>query len=508
MAKISTLILLISSLSKTEKRYFKLHSALQKGPKDYLELFNIIEKCKNDSMLRNSFLKLCPQASYATTMKHLYKVLTDCLLRLRMEQDKNSTLLTRLLKANILFEKSLYEEGFKQLQKIQANAQEHEQYIIQLWASRLELYYLANLNFHAITEFELIQKQMKIQEVLRYASINLQHNSLYELLHHRFIHKGNIRTADHKRELNDLIVSEINLVSSAVNETFETQKIHLLFQSQYFITINDYKSALKTFYELNDLLEKHQYLWIDSLIDYISAIEGILQSLRAMHQYKEMNYFLSKLQKLEKKSVFLQVLIEKVCYIYSIAGLLDQGEFKKAVRLKAEFQHSLFKKISVLDLDKQAEVYLYTSLIYFSDNNMTQSHYYLSKVLLDGSRYYNLPIYQTFRLIHLLVHYELGNTDFILHEIRSVKRKLNNMRSKTYKLEKIVFRFIQISIISISTKDRLTLWLNFKQLFDKISSDKYEIQILKIFDFASWIESKITRTNFAELLKNKSNTSV
>lgn len=503
MAKTSTLVLLVNSLSRTEKRYFKLHSALQKGPKDYLQLFRIIEKVDKADVLKRTFLKARPKASYETTVKHLYKVLTDCLLRLRMEQDKSTSLVTGLLKVNILFEKSLYEEGFQQLGKIQAQAEEYEQHIVQLWAARLELYYLSNLNFHAITEVQLTQKQMKIQEILRYVRNNHQHTSLYELLRHRLVYKGNVRTADHKRELNDLVVSEIGLVSSPVIETVETQKIHLLFQAQYFITVNDYRSALKAFYELNDLLEEHQYLWIDSPIDYLSVIEGILQSLRAIRQYDELNYFIGKLEKLEKKSVYLQVMVRKVSYIYHVAGLLDRGEFKKALKLKDRYEAALFKKIQVLDPDKQAEVYLYTSLIYFSNGDMARAHHYLSKVLLDSSRYYNLPVYQTFRLIHLLVHYELGNDDFILHEIRSVKRKLTNMRSKTYQLEKIIFRFIQLSPVPVATKDRLSLWLKFKQQFDTILTDKYEIQVLRIFDFAAWMESKLCRKDFAELLRNK-----
>lgn len=503
MAKISTLVQLVNSLSKAEKRYFKLHSSLQKGGKDYLRLFKLLEQGTDTIRLKSTFRKTCPGASYETALKHLYKVLTDCLLQLRMEQDKSTSLLTAFLKANILFEKSLYAEGFAQLKKIQARAEEYEHYIIRLWSARQELYYLCNLNFHAVTEAQLIRKQMKIQEILRYARNHHQHNSLYELLRHRFVYKGNTRTADHKKELNDLVVSELSLMSNPVIETFETHKTHLLFQAQYFITINDYKSALSAFYELNDLLEEHQYLWIDSPIDYVSTIEGILDSLRAIQRYDDMHYFTQKLLGIEKKSVYLEVMIRRVSYTYDIISLIDRGEFRKAIHLQAKFEVSLFRKIHVLNPDKQAEVYLYTALIYFGANDMKKAHHYLSKVLLDSRRYYNLPIYQTFRLIHLLVHYELGNHDYIQHEMRSVKRKLKNAQSKTYKLEKIVFMFIQTTPLPTVAKHRQALWSKFKTLFHQISADKYEIQILKIFDFSSWIEAKLCRIPFADLLKAK-----
>jgi hypothetical protein len=78
-----------------------------------------------------------------------------------------------------------------------------------------------------------------------------------------------------------------------------------------------------------------------------------------------------------------------------------------------------------------------------------------------------------------------------------------NMRSKTYQLEKIIFRFIQTAPLPVTGKDRQALWLKFKQHFDTILMDKYEIQVLKIFDFAAWIESKLCRKDFAELLRAK-----
>ncbi|MEJ7694072.1 hypothetical protein [Daejeonella sp.] len=503
MAKTNTLILLIAALSKGEKRYFKLYTSLQKGQKDYLVLYDLLQKSTDEDETRASFAKKKPDASYETTSKYLYKVLTDCMLHLRTDQDKSSRLVSAVLKANIMFEKSLYEEGFKQLQKVQASAEQYEQYIIQLWAARLELYYLCNLNFHTITESELIQKQMKIQEILKYARNIHQHTSLYELLRHRLLYKGSVRTQKQKEELNDLVVSELNIISNPLAETFESYKTHLLFQAHYFITVNDYRSALKTFYELDELFEENNYLWIDSPVDYLSTIEGILDSLQTIGRYDEMHYFLEKLQRLENQSAYIGVMIQRVIFIYKVARHLDRGETEETELLKKEFEEKLFKKIHLLDLSKQAEVYLYTALIYIGSNNISKAHYYLNRILLESKLYYALPVYRTFRLIHLLVHNELGNHDYIEYETRSIKRSLSTSQTKTYLLEKIILKFIQQSASSSGSRGKLALWKKFKTAFEDIKSDKYEIQILKIFDFSSWIEAKLCKKSFSVLLKEK-----
>ena len=44
MSSTHTLIILVNSLTKTEKRYFHLYSNLQSGDKVYISLFNLIER--------------------------------------------------------------------------------------------------------------------------------------------------------------------------------------------------------------------------------------------------------------------------------------------------------------------------------------------------------------------------------------------------------------------------------------------------------------------------------
>lgn len=504
MAKINSLYLLVKSLSKGERRYFKLYTSLQQGSKDYLYLFDLIDEGNIDiEEIKSVFAKEKKNASFEATSKYLFKVITDCMLHVRTEKDITSKLATALLKVNILFEKSLYEEGFKQLQKIQEKAEETEQYIMQFWAARLELFYISNLNFFIIKEPELIQKQMKVQSLIKYANNIHQHISLHELLRHRLLYKGNARTKQQKEELNDLVVSELNIISNPLAETFESYKTHLLFQAHYFLTISDHQSALKTFYELNELFEDNMDLWAETPTDYFSTIEGILDALHTIKKYNEMAFFIEKIEKMGKQSLLFEVTTMKIAYVYKIAEHLEYGDVKEAELLKEEYEQTLFKKIGILDINKQAEIYLYTALIYLCANKISKAHYYLNQILLESKLYYSLPVYRTFRLIHLLIHYELDNHEYIEYEIRSIKRGFTNISKDDYLLEKIVFKFLQQPITVSSHKGREAIWQKYKKQFNNISEDKYEIQILKIFDFPSWVEAKICRKSLESVLKEK-----
>lgn len=119
MANTSVLISLVQSLSKSEKRHFRLQAQLQKGSKAYLVLFGLLQKENNTAALKAAFQTAMPGASFDTTRRHLYKVITDSLLRLRMDQGNGAGLIAGLLKASVLFEKSLHAEGFRILSGLQ-----------------------------------------------------------------------------------------------------------------------------------------------------------------------------------------------------------------------------------------------------------------------------------------------------------------------------------------------------------------------------------------------------
>ena len=66
---------LIKSLTKSEKRFFKLNSSLQSGDKNYLKLFDYIEKQNsyNEEKLKNNFKGEKFILHLPSEKNHLYK---------------------------------------------------------------------------------------------------------------------------------------------------------------------------------------------------------------------------------------------------------------------------------------------------------------------------------------------------------------------------------------------------------------------------------------------------
>jgi uncharacterized metal-binding protein len=66
-----------------------------------------------------------------------------------------------------------------------------------------------------------------------------------------------------------------------------------------------------------------------------------------------------------------------------------------------------------------------------------------------------------------------------------------------------VIKFLSGGEVPAVTTIRLALWKKINTSFDKIRTDKYERQQLKLFDFSAWIEAKLKKKPLGEILKEK-----
>ncbi|NTV84045.1 MAG: hypothetical protein HGA23_07080, partial [Bacteroidales bacterium] len=343
MTKLQSLLLLINSMTLPEKKAFKIKSARKKTVPDYVILYDIAGNSgdRTTADLHREFLKARPGASFETTIRYLYELLLESMLDLRQEQDSFYSLFNKILKARILYEKSLYDECFDLLNYVISYAGKYENYHALLLASRLELEYLLALNFPNMDEKELLKKQFRVNEALKYLRKINEQSSLYELLKHRVINKGYARSQKQKDELNDLVFSEISIVASQNLDNFEISKLHQLFQSNYLISVGDYKSALNSYIELNNLFEANKHLWSNPPVYYMETLEGVLESLRSIRNYEGMAYFIDQLKAIEGQSAGFRINLTCTVYLYELFPFLDRGDFRSAMALMKNYRESL-----------------------------------------------------------------------------------------------------------------------------------------------------------------------
>lgn len=487
MKRVKSLILLVNTLSKVEKKSIYLHSGLTGGKKIYMDLFELIDKLKIDNsadLLKHYTLKHT-KASFHPEVKYLYDFILNVLVKLKINQDNNFNLHRKLLNAKILKDRNLDSDYYSMLQQIDIEANEFSSYHISLEIKRMELDFLRENSFKGLSERQLLKKQYKISETLKILRQINEQSSLYELLLHRIEKTPSSRSELQKKYYSDLLISEISVVSSLNKEVFEIQKLHQLFQAHYLSNMGDYKSALNSFFELDKLFSANQSLWKDYPLYYVSVLEGILKSLKANGLYSEMPYFIEKLGTLHCVSLSSQTEIACIQFIYIAESYIYAERYIECLELIDKYKESLIQKEILLTPYRYLQLSLQLAIIYLLNKKHSLARRQLIKII-SSEAYSDFSLFRIVQLINLLIYYELGDVDFISSQIRSLKRQ-NRINKKVSNLEDFLYYFLSIDIMTLNQHKKEELRLKIEKEFELIKNKNEERDLQSIFDLRKWM---------------------
>lgn len=121
----------------------------------------------------------------------------------------------------------------------------------------------------------------------------------------------------------------------------------------------------------------------------------------------------------------------------------------------------------------------------------------MTRIWEGGQVFSHFPGFRTVRLVNLLLQAECGHYDFVESEIKSIRRAASIGNDS---LERLVFQFVRLYPLPHTRHERNRLWSRFRPRVETIVRAEYERPLLKYFDFAAWIESRLTGVGLAEVI--------
>ena len=486
MSNIASVSQLVHSLSKSEKRCFSQYAAMQGREQSYLNLYELIRKGKSKD-IEKEFNRLNPTSDFNATTQYLWATLIKTIVSMRQEPSDEERLLHGILDIKLLFKKGLNNEAFKLISKYKAYARKTEKSEYSLILHKLELNHQSRLQFEGIPDEErLIKLQSRLRHNIQYELNLADHSALYELLSYRFLHKGNILSDKDKENLNDLVVTEMNLSGNQRFESFDLNRNHLLFQSVYFMMTGDYRSGLRTYFELDQLFERFAHLWTDTPVVYISHLRGILDSLYNIRQIDEIDYFTGKLRSLREKNP--QIILDQAICVAELKKLLVLKKFGNGILLIENEFAALFSRTESLAATDKAELHLFAALIYFHSQQYRKAAGLLRKVIYFEPTKNNW-LWKMIKWLNLLVHCELNDFDFLLNEAGSVERLLKK-QAIFYPTDKILIRYTKRYPSCLNRRAKMSLALECSNEIDGLQKNLYEVQFLNTMDIQFWLTQK------------------
>ena len=470
---------LIQSLTKSEKRYFRLLVSVQQGDKAYLRLFDCLERHELfTEELKQELKTLFPDTTLEPARKHLYRVLMKSLRQFESDKSIEEKLMNRIQDSLILFNRGLINASFEQLEKAKTLALEHEKFLFYILAARQELQFIIPQQFVGWDESKLIEKQEKIRELLEHELTVQQHAALYEVLLLRYWKTGVVRSLQESVRLNDLLLEEHQVLNSQRLESFASQQLHLHFQSAYFLMTDNPEGSLRVLYELDKLFQSHIHLWADRPVYYLHLLNGILQTLRATEQYDKMNYFLERLQCVSTPSESLALTARYQVLEHRLHNAVNLGQSHQALQIVEEQRNAISRDFPKLSIQIQVQLWLTIARIYYTLGNYSQALSYINHILNQPTRSLSRILYISCRLMNLLIHVALDNRDYVHYEIRSIDRRLKN--------EKLGYRTEQFVLTLLKNWLKNKPLKSFHEQALQLLEDPFEKQLILELGLKDW----------------------
>lgn len=480
MYSVEHLFSLVKSMTKSEKRHFRLTSDLQQGEKGYMALYEILESSTAfDVDLESTLKKRFRGSSIEPARKHLYQVLIKSLRQFNNHQDVELKLMTWLQDSRILYYKGLHSLSLEQLIKVKRVALAHEKYMYFILAARQELQYLVRSQFGGVSEDELIEKQEALKTFLAQENSSIRHAMLYEILLFRYWKNGIVRSQEDVTMLNDLLLEEYQVLNTQSIQSFHSQQLHLHFQSIYFTMISNPEGGITVFRELDQLFRRHPHLWEHSPLYYIHLLSGILQDLRMMERYDEMPYYLDRLRSISRDSTGLTLIIKYMVFEHELQSLVDQRKSREATALIAGYQADLDRETGQLNFQTRLQLQFVLTRAWFVARDYSKALKIINGILNQPAGHIYRPLHVLCRLMNLQINAMLENTEYLVHAIRSVERRLK-AEPKLFEVEKLILTFLK-------------RWLKLKPTQDvpaklrELEMNPFEKRVIRELNLPEWI---------------------
>ncbi|MFL0101947.1 hypothetical protein [Tenacibaculum maritimum] len=501
------LFVLIKSLSKSEKRQFNLYIGRLGGNTDakFFSLFKILDKQKYYSEKEIIKSGIVSKQQLSNLKAHLYK---QILISLRLNPAlKNIRIQIReqLDFATVLYQKGLYKQSLKLLDKAKSLALENNEkniaYEIVELEKVIESQYITRSIHTRADELTIQAKELSLQNVItsKLSNLSLQ---LYSTL----LKNGYVK--------NDTELQKINTYFNTKLPKYDFK--HLGFREKLWL----YKAHLWRSFLTQNFLQSYKYAdkWVSLFtkapkniyvhpVFYLKGKNYLLESLFFLkHSLKfkdELTFFE---QEIATKAIPLNSNTEILIFQYLYSNKLHlhflDGNFKEGAYLVDIINTKIEAFKNRLDSHHIVILYYKIACLYFGMGKNETCIKYLNKIINSKNLKVADDLQCFARVLSLIAHYESGLDHDLERQFKDTYRFLLKMEN----LQEVQKEFI-VSIRDLRDVFPHQIKKEFQKIYARLKpyeEHPYEKRAFLYLDILSWLESKIQGKSVAFIIQKKS----
>lgn len=463
MKKYEELFYLIKSLTKSEKRYFKLENQASEAS-EFLLVFDAIDKQNlyDERQIKALFKDKAFVKQFTTIKNYLKHKILHALRNYHSQLSVQTELMDVLRNVEILFNKGLYETCQSELQRAEKKAIKYQLNTIHI---------------------QIIDWKRKIHQTLfpqDWETIKLITEQQKELLQINL-------------DYTDLILANINPDQFSIAyhdiKNIHNHTLHELHHYQKLIRNNQSDEAHDRLFKLVTLWDENEDLRSEYASTYCSIVNTYLANLTYSQQFDKAIEIVTKLKHFTSPiKTHPAVLIKEIIRTYNIELEVyrTQKAYTHGIDLIDEIQEYITKHISKVPKNYLLSFRYQFAHLYFLNSDYKAALKWVNVILNEKEKYHRSDLIAYTYWLNLLIHFELKNVFVLRYYVDAMRRYL-----KKHKIiepyEKSLLKFLATSI-DITNKNEL---LNaFTLLHHTLENEQISKNVLDYIDFTEWTLKK------------------
>ena len=497
---------LVKSLTKSEKRQFKLYVGRLGVNSDskFLNLFNLLDKAKGyneASILKSGIVK---KSQLANVKAHLYKQILISLKLNPSHQNVRLQIREQLDFASILYHKGLYKQSLKILDKAKelaiANEEKNSAFEIVELEKVIESQYITRSISTRADELAIQAKELSALNLIasKLSNLSLQ---LYSII----LKTGYVRNE-----------KEATILINYFNKRLPVTKNKKLgFREKLWL----YKAHLWYSFLMQDFLNCYKYAskWVDLFYEYPSMI-----NLNPVFFLKGNNYLLESIFFARNKPKFVKKLedfkatvnspkfakdenVATLIFLYSNFHNINQhfidGSFEEGLELIPVIEKELVQFEDKIDPHHKLVFYYKFASLEFGAGNNKACIKHLDKIISNKTLSMREDLLCFSRVLNLVAHYEAGLDYHLETLLRSTYKFLIKM-NELHEVQKEMIKFIR-GLQDIYPQDLKNAFKELHKTLIAFEDHPFERRAFLYLDIISWLESKIENKPVSEIINTK-----
>ena len=497
---------LVKSLTKSEKRQFKLYVGRLGVNSDskFLKLFNLLDKAKGYNEASILKTDIVNKQQLANVKAHLYKQILISLRLNPSHQNVRLQIREQLDFASILYHKGLYKQSLKILDKAKElaiiNEEKNSAFEIVELEKIIEAQYITRSISTRADELAIQAKSLSTQNVIASKLSNLSLQLYSTILKTGYV-KNEKESELVTKYFNDRL-PKFNLNNVGFREKLWYYKAYLWYSFLMQDFLNCYKYASKWV----NLFHQNPSMINLNPVFYLKGNNYLLESIFFIRNkpkfVKKLEHFKATVNSIKfNKDENVSTLVFLYTNFHSINQYFIDGSFDEGLELIPQIEKELIEYKDRIDPHHKMIFYYKFASLHFGAGNNKACIKYLDKIISNKSLSMREDLLCFSRVLNLVAHYEAGLDYHLETLLRSTYKFLIKMND-LHEVQKEMIKFIR-GLQDIYPHDLKKAFKNLVETLKTYEDHPFERRAFLYLDIISWLESKIENKPVGEIIQNK-----